>query len=75
MLLPQKENARQIKDVHYIREEKIATWTAMVAAKMAKVCRFKIYFGDAVIEEDTIVSWVHSFLQQILSVHLLTVHF
>lgn len=53
---PKKQDTRQIKDTHYIREEKIATWTKMVAAEMAKVCSFKIDFGDSMMEEDTIVS-------------------
>ena len=44
--VPQKkEDARQIKDVHYIMKQKIATWTEMVAAEMTKICSFKIYFG------------------------------
>lgn len=50
------------KDVHYIAEEEIDTWTEMVVAEMENVCRFKIYFGDSVREVNTIVSWVHSFL-------------
>ena len=41
---PEKEDARQIKDVYYIRAQKIVTWAEMVAAEMAKVCSFKIFF-------------------------------
>ena len=41
---PEKEDARQIKDVHSLRAQEIVTWAEMVAAEMARVYSFKIYF-------------------------------
>lgn len=59
-----------------MKEENIATWTEMaMAAEMAKVFSFSISFGDSVREEDTLDSWVHSFLHQLLSKHLLYVRY
>ena len=41
---PEKEDARQIKDVHSLRAQEIVTWAEMVAAEMARVYSFKLYF-------------------------------
>lgn len=49
---PEKEDARQIKDVYYIRAQKIVTWAEMVAAEMAKVC--KIFLQNIFLEK---LSW------------------